>query len=118
MNFGSALTLFRSFAALKAIAYAMAGTALVWLYHDFTSAKATAAVMTERNRYLISLHSDRDAADARINAARDALSERNAGLAQTIEEIRAGQRAAPVAVNPAAGQCPAHCLLLPTRVDQ
>ncbi|MCY4258797.1 MAG: hypothetical protein OXC91_00850 [Rhodobacteraceae bacterium] len=115
MNFTTAFAALKSLAAMKMIAFAVAGGLGLWLVIDGINSKAKAAVFQERNRYLISLHRDRDAADARVSAASAALSERNGELALTIESIRREAQAAPQADIEGARQCPASCLLAPVK---
>ena len=107
--FGRGFEMLQTALSLKTIAICVAGSLGIWLVMDILNAKAQAAVMTERNQYLLDLHADRDRSEAAVNAASASLNERNAELTQTIESIRIERQA----LTEGPLQCPAECLLSP-----
>ena len=111
--FGRGLGMLQTALSLKTIAICVVGSLGIWMVMDILNAKAKAAVMTERNQYLLDLHADRDRSEAAVSAARSSLSAANAELLSDIQRIESERRATLDAIQAQPEQCPVECRLIP-----
>lgn len=110
---GNAFALVKTLASLKMIALSVVAAGALWAVRDVLGTYQDAAVLDERNRYLLDLHAERDRSEAIIADARDAAVERNAELQAAIDETRVEIIASPPTTADEIDICPAECLLQP-----
>ena len=86
--FITAFNAVKNFVGLRGVIIAGATLSSLFVFHDVTSSKVKAAVNDERNRYLLSLIKDKQAAQTRIDTANTNLLDINRNLQLELQRIK------------------------------